>query len=227
MIEEKVFERKKFILEKLLQYGFCKVDDGYKYEADFMEGNFHAILFVTDENAILSKVIDVMNSEEYARLRAEDCNDAFVRATQSAYVELLKEIAKHCCKSVPFAFEQANRIAEKILVKYDVAPDFPWIKGTYKKDKNYGVFRHKDTKKWFAIIMNISFHSLLKNNKNEMVDVVNLKVDNAKNLEGRDGIYPAYHMSHKNWVSITLNDKIKDDEIMEFIEMSFNLTHSK
>ena len=35
-IEEKVFERKKFISKKLLQYGFCKVDDGYEYKTDFM-----------------------------------------------------------------------------------------------------------------------------------------------------------------------------------------------
>ena len=35
-IEEKVFERKKFISKKLLQYGFCKVDDGSESKTDFM-----------------------------------------------------------------------------------------------------------------------------------------------------------------------------------------------
>ncbi len=37
-IEEKVFERKKFISKNLLQYGFCEVDDGYEYKTDFMNG---------------------------------------------------------------------------------------------------------------------------------------------------------------------------------------------
>lgn len=227
-IEENIFEHKKFITEKLLQYGFHKVDgaykDSYEYEVDFMEGNFRAFLLIIKENILLGKVIDKMNNEEYTRLRVKNSNDAFVKSVQSAYIALLKEIAEYCCDIVPFVFDQANRISEKISEQYEVKPDFPWAKGRYQ---NYGVFRHKDTKKWFAIIMNVSLNSLLKNNKNKMIDIINLKVGNADNLQKRRGVYPAYHMNHKNWISITLNDQLKDEKIMELIDVSFNLTHLK
>lgn len=142
-IEEKVFERKKFIPEKLLQYGFCEVGDGYEYKTDFMNGEFQASIFVTKEGKVSGKVIDVMNDEEYSRLHAENCSDSYVISVQNAYIELLTSIAESCCKILPFASAQANRIMEKIFQKYKVEPDFPWAKGKYKKYKDYGVL---DTK---------------------------------------------------------------------------------
>ena len=220
-IEEKVFERKKFIPEKLFQYGFCEVGDGYEYKTDFMNGEFQASIFVTKEGKVSGKVIDMMNDEEYSRLRAENCSDSYVISVQNAYIELLTPIAEYCCKIFPFASSQANRIMEKISQKYDVFPDFPWAKGKYK---SYGVFRHKDTKKWFAIIMDISWHSLLKNKNFEMIDIINLKVGDVGVLQKRDGVYPAYHMNNKNWVSINLNGQLEDEKIMKLVDVSFNLT---
>ena len=226
-IEEKVFERKKFIPEKLFQYGFCEVGDGYEYKTDFMNGEFQASIFVTKEGKALGKVIDVMNDEEYSRLRAENCSDSYVISVQNAYIELLTSIAESCCKILPFASAQANRIMEKISQKYDVSPDFPWATGRYKKYKNYGVFRHKDTKKWFALIMDVSWHSLLKNNNFEMVDIIDLKVDFVWCFEGQTGIYPAHHMNHKYWISVVLNEEIEDEKIMILIDLSFNVTNEK
>lgn len=222
-IEEKVFERKKFISEKLLQYGFCEVGDGYEYKTDFMNGEFQASVFVTKEGKVSGKVIDVMNNEEYSRLRAENCSDSYVISVQNAYIELLTPIAEYCCKILPFASAQANRIMEKILQKYKVEPDFPWAKGKYK---SYGVFRHKDTKKWFAIIMDISWHSLLKNKNFATVDIINLKVEFVEYFKNK-GIYPAYHMDKENWVSITLDETLEDDVITNIIDLSFNVTNEK
>lgn len=228
-IEEKVFERKKFISKKLLQYGFCEVDDGYEYKTDFMNREFQASIFVTKEGKISGKVIDVMNNEEYSRIRAENCSDAFVVSVRTAYESLLTSIAGACCNATFFNSEQANRIMGKILQEYQVEPDFPWAKGKCKKYEDYCVFRHKDTKKWFALIMNINWHSLLKDNNFEMVDVINLKTEASdnENLKKKSGIYPAYHMNHKSWISIVLNENFKDEEIIELINLSFNLTHEK
>ena len=225
-IEEKVFERKKFIPEKLLQYGFCEVGDGYEYKTDFMNGEFQASIFVTKEGKALGKVIDVMNDEEYSRLRAENCNDSYVISVQNAYIELLTSIAESCCKILPFASAQANRIMEKIFQKYKVEPDFPWAKGKYKKYKDYGVFRHKDTKKWFALIMDVSWHSLLKNKNFATVDIINLKVEFVEYFKNK-GIYPAYHMDKENWVSSTLDETLEDDVITNIIDLSFNVTNEK
>ena len=121
-IEEKVFEQKKFIPEKLLKYGFCEVGNGYEYKTDFMNGEFQASIFVTKEGKASGKVIDVMNDEKYSRLHAENCSDSYVISVQNAYIELLTSIAESCCKILLFASAQANRIMEKISQKKKSEP---------------------------------------------------------------------------------------------------------
>ncbi|WP_455089335.1 MmcQ/YjbR family DNA-binding protein [Peptoanaerobacter stomatis] len=40
----------------------------------------------------------------------------------------------------------------------------------------------------------------------------------------RKGIYPGYHMNHKHWISVVLNETLSDNEVMKLIENSFSLT---
>ena len=58
---------------------------------------------------------------------------------------------------------------------------------------------------------------------------MNVKVskDEIGNLLKKDGIYPAYHMNKRNWISILLNDTLKDTEIMNRIEESYKLGKGK
>lgn len=222
-LEEKIFERKRFVSEQLLKYGFQKKADGYVYETDFMEGEFHAIITVSEKGSVVGKVIDVMNNEEYAQLRMERLNGAYIGQVRKEYEKLLNKIAETCCTTVLFAFEQANRITEMILKKYDVHPDFPWEQNLYQSS---GVFRHSDSKKWFALIMNVKWNALLKDNNQNTVDVINLKVNSKDSgaLTAIKGIYPGYHMNHKNWISVVLNETLSDDEVSKLIANSFSLT---
>jgi len=116
-IEEKVFERKKFIPEKLLKYGFCEVGDGYEYKTDFMNGEFQASIFVTKEGKASGKVIDVMNDEEYSRLQAENCSDSYVISVQNAYIELLTSIAESCCKILPIKLSLIFLGQSKVVIR--------------------------------------------------------------------------------------------------------------
>ena len=107
---------------------------------------------------------------------------------------------------------QSNRIAQLIYETYGVMPDFPW------KDGN-GVFRHIENKKWFGLIMHVN------NNEFHNVDIINLKKDlSKKTLYNIQGIYPGYHMNHKMWVSVVLDDTLDDETILRLIRMSFDLT---
>ena len=44
--------------------------------------------------------------------------------------------------------------------------------------------------------------------------------DQTEKLLNKKGIYTAYHMNKKNWVSIILDDTLKDEEIMKMVELS-------
>ena len=239
-IEEKVFRHKRPVMERILQYGFRKTADGFCYEAVFMEGEFRASVFLDRNGKITGKVIDVMNGEEYHPLRVETFNGAYVNTVRNAYEEVLRIIADACCTDVVFVADQSNRIAEQILQRYGISPDFPF--GT-SPNEAYGTFRHTDNGKWFALIMNIKCAALAETVKKETgrvpdvflqkenvrIDVINLKTvpEEREALYKEAGIYPAYHMNHTHWISVTLDDSLADNRVMQLVDTSFRLTERK
>ena len=216
-IEDEFFLKKKFNFEKLKEFGFSIENNTYVYTEYFLDSNFKAIIEISD--VLKGKVIDNNSDEEYIPLRIESFDGEYVCKVREAYKSILKRIADTCCTNVFFAFEQANRITNQIYETYGIKPDFPW------NDDN-GVFRHLDTRKWFSLIMYVSLDALLKNGDGHMLNIINVKIDTSKRDELCEikGIYPAFHMNHKMWVSIALDETISDDKIMKLIQCSFDLT---
>lgn len=216
-IEDEIFLKKIFDFEQLKEFGFSFGNNTYVYTEDFLDLNFKAIIEISD--VLKGKVIDNFSDEEYMPLRIESYDGEYVCKVREAYKSILKRIADTCCTDVFFASDQANRIANLIDERYGVKPDFPW------KDDN-GVFRHLDNNKWFSIIMYVSLDALLKNGDSDMLNIMNVKVDVSKRDELYEikGIYPAFHMNHKTWISVVLDDTICDDKIMKLIQGSFDLT---
>ena len=234
-IEQTVFARKRFVPEKMLNYGFVLTDKGYFYSAIIMDGDFRAEITVKTDGSASGKVIDVMNDEEYTQLRVKSFDGPFVSMVRSAYTEFLGNIAVSCCSGTFFSTAQANRITDTILREYGVEPDFPWDKGRYEPA---GVFRHVKSRKWFGLIMNIDKSRIVPGSDDEPVDVLNLRSDISNkasqpddtgqsgntDIEYPPGIYPAYHMNHKNWISVILDDILLDEMVMELVHESFRLT---
>ena len=77
--------------------------------------------------------------------------------------------------------------------------------------------------------MYVSLDALLKDGNSHMLNIMNVKVDVSKRdeLYGIKGIYPAYHMNHKMWISLILDDTLSDSLIMELVSKSYNLTKKK
>ena len=222
-IEEKVFAGRRFEPRKMLDFGFIKTGGAYRYETDFMNGDFSATVIIFDNGAFDCTVVDKMNDEEYRPLRIDSFSGGYVNSVRLAYEALLESIAGGCCKDVLFASDQANRIAERISEVFGVAPDFPWKQSKYQ---SCGVFRHADNLKWFALIMNVRRRLITKGGDNSTVDIINLKSepDMIEQLTRQTGIYPAYHMNRKHWISVSLDDTLTDDRVMALLAKSFELT---
>ena len=139
-IEESVFARKRWVPEKMLAFGFRPVGDGYVLERSFLDGDFNAILSVTEKGAVTGRVIDAISQDDYYQLRQKNATGAYVNTVRAAYAQLLEEIAAACCQEVLFASNQANRLTQCILERFQVEPDFPWEKEA--RYQAYGVFRH-------------------------------------------------------------------------------------
>ena len=224
-IEQRIFSRRRFRTKNLVEYGFIDMDSCYSLSREFMDGDFTAEIRVYENGNVLGRVMDNMTDEEYIPLRMPNYSGAFVGSVRAAYEELLTDIADKCCTDVAFVSDQSNRIAALILDKYAVEPDFPWDEGEHEPS---GVFRHGSNNKWFGLIMNIDWRHLDSSAGDERVDVINLKADENKTafLHKIRGIYPAYHMNHRKWISVTLDDTLDDRDVMDLVDESFRLTDS-
>lgn len=116
-----------------------------------------------------------------------------------------------------------KELVDYIYEIYGAKDEYPW-----ESAPGYAVFRHSDNKKWFAVIMNIS-KSKLGLSETEVADVVNLKCDPILigSLRNEKGIFPAYHMSKTNWISVLLDGSVDDDKFKWLLDISFDLTMKK
>lgn len=218
-IEEEIFRKSKLNTNMLIHYGFIKIKNTYKYSKKFME-MFKVEITIDEHKKIIGKIYDLNTNEEYINFRIKSQNGEFVNKIREEYKNILIDIKKHCFENLYFITEQANRISNEIINLYHNEPEFMW-----ENFKGYGVFKNPNNKKWYSIIMNIDKSKLNKKDNGE-VEIINVKLDDKKikDLLNKKGFYPAYHMNKKNWITIILDDTLKDDQIMEYVITSHKYT---
>lgn len=126
--------------------------------------------------------------------------------------------------------QQSDRVINHIKTEYGVEAEFLWP----EKYPSYCVFRHRDNRKWFALVATIANKSLdikskdAKNGrKNDEIEIINLKFDKNQTYdfaETSDHIFPAYHMNKNNWITVVLDGGLSDEMIFELIRKSYLLT---
>lgn len=113
-----------------------------------------------------------------------------------------------------------NQLNQYIYEVYHCKPDCPWF-----SHPTYAVYRHDHNRKWFAVMMDIP-KSKLGLKSNETVSIINVKCDYSLICEllQKDGYFPAYHMSKKNWISIALDGSADDKDIKFLLDLSYEVT---
>ena len=118
-----------------------------------------------------------------------------------------------------------NRSEYESMVRdtYSVSGDRP-----FGDDQSVLIFRHSDNKKWFAAVMTIPKIKLgIKDGGH--IDVVNLKCaqDIIDSMWQENGVYPAYHMNKKHWLTVALDGRASDATVRFLTEISYDLTKNK
>ena len=105
---------------------------------------------------------------------------------------------------------------------YNTPPDYP-----FDEDFETAVLRHKDNRKWYAIVMRVSRRKFGLDS-DEVIDVVNLKLPTEMfgSFGAADGVYPAYHMNKLHWISVLLPDA-PEDVVKFLVNASFEATKVK
>ena len=116
-----------------------------------------------------------------------------------------------------------KEVTDYIRQTYHTEMEYPWF-----RYPDYGVFRHADNQKWYALMMDIP-RSKLGLPGDGIVDVLNLKLGDLllrDILLHRDGFFPGYHIARGNWISILLDGTVPMDEICHLIDVSYQVTAS-
>ena len=222
MLEDEVFKKRKLNKDKLIPYGFTLENNIYKYSKLIMDDIFRVDITINSKGNIIGKVYDLDGDYEYTNFRLEIVKGDFVNRVKDEYIKVLESIANNCYTEEYFIYKQSNEVSNLIKEKYNVLPEFLW-----ESNPNYGIFRNKSSNKWFGVIMNID-RSKLNLNESGKVEVLNVKLDDLVNTYlNKEGIYPAYHMSKKSWVSITLDNTLSNEKVMNLIDISYDLSNRK
>lgn len=112
---------------------------------------------------------------------------------------------------------QIDKIVEHIKAECGAEPEFLWP----ERYPGYAVFRHRDNRKWFALMATI-FATSLGLKEDRQIDVINLKFD--KNQTTSDHIFPAYHMNKNNWITVWLDGTLADEVVFELVRKSYLMT---
>ncbi len=214
-LEEQYFCRYQLKPQNLETYGFTRQGDCWVYRCVMMKGAFRAEIYLYDQGRIYGRVMETDLEEEYVNFRLPAIGE-YAGKVKEEYLQVLQSIRDSCFERQPFLLSQSNRITNIIKTEFGVEPEFLW-----ERSEGLGVFRNHRSGKWFAIIMNVD-RSLLEPSESGETEVMNVKLDEQVSEALKiPGIYPAYHMSKKNWVTIQLNETLSDQKIMEMIRLSY------
>lgn len=215
-----IFKAYQFNSKKAKEYGFVENQGVWNNSSTILQGDF--LMMVTVEDGDLSfQVYDQETGDLYPQVHMESMRGTFVGTVREACLEVLYDIRKACFDVQDFIYPQTKRIMTRVQEKYENQLEYLW-----EKSPDTAILRHENNQKWYAVLMKISWDKLEKGREG-LVEAVNLKHDQVSDLLVKKGIYPAFHMNKRYWISVPLDDSLSDEEILELIEKSWNLTLKK
>ena len=215
-----IFKAYQFNSKKAKEYGFIENQGVWTHSLTILKGDF--LMKITVEDSDLTfQVFDQETGELYPQVHMESMRGTFVGSVREACLEELFDIRKACFEVQKFLCPQTKRIMALVQEKYGNQLEYLW-----EKSPDTAVLRHEDNQKWYAVLMKISWEKLDKAREGQ-VEVVNLKHDQVADLLLEKGIYPAFHMNKRYWISVPLDDTISDEEVLDLLASSWNLTLKK
>ena len=215
-----IFKSYQFNQEKARAYGFVENSGVWIYSCQILQSDFVMAVSVVDGN-LSFQVFDQETGDLYPHVHMESIRGSFVGNVREACLEILYQIRKVCFDVQDYIFPQTKRIMAQVQEKYGNQLEFLW-----EKSPDTAVLSHEGNKKWYAVLMRITWDKLEKGREGQ-VEAVNLKHDQVADLLSKKGIYPAFHMNKRYWISVPLDDTLSDEMVLELIEKSWNLTSKK
>lgn len=218
-----MFKDLKIDFQKLLQFGFVKEKEYYKYETTIMNNQFNLVIQIDSNNVIVSDCIEISTNEKLIPYYVSSSSGTFIGKIKNEYNKILQDIKEKCCSKNIFKNEYSNLIIDYVKNKYNDELEYLWT-----KFPNNAIWRNKENKKWYGALLIVQKSKLGIDEEGtmEIIDLlieperIDQLIDNKKYFEG-------YHMNKKHWITINLDGSVDINQIYEFIDNSYNLSKNK
>ena len=218
-----VLENRKINKKALTKFGFKKekASDDLLYKKSIVNDEFEIQINISEQNGkidVCSKVIDILNDEEYILVDVLESSGEFVGKIRKEYEETIDRFIQECTTYNLYNEEQVGIAIEYISEKYGDKPEFLW-------DDENGIIRNSQNDKWFIVFMKVLPEKIgLKGNeKIEIIDIRYQK-DQTNGVINNESIFPGYHMNKRSWITILMNGSLANEELFELIDNSYNLS---
>ncbi|MBQ6298080.1 MAG: MmcQ/YjbR family DNA-binding protein [Selenomonadaceae bacterium] len=216
-----LFKNKKFNREKILNHGFEVDGENFIRRQKFLD-DFTLTIIIDKGGSVTTKIVDA-DGEPYTLHLVEGASGEFVGTIKAEYERVLNEIAEQCFDDETFKSAQTLKLVKFIDEKFSDEPEFLW-----EKFPNFAIFRRKDNRKWYAVIMNISKNKL-KLDGAEEIEILNLRIEPEELDKIFDGekYFRGWHMNKKSWLTLRLDETLTFEEISARLEKSYQLAGKK
>lgn len=116
---------------------------------------------------------------------------------------------------------QTTRLLEYVKTNHDTEPEFLWA-----RTPDCAVLRNNYSRKWYGIIMVIPA-SKIGIKSDEKIEIINVRFCRGEALDfagNVPGVYPAWHMNKKNWITIVLDGALTDEQLFGLVEQSYSFS---
>ena len=117
-----------------------------------------------------------------------------------------------------------QQVFEYVEAKYSSKIEFLWAR--FPDD---AIFRRNDNRKWYGIVMGITYKKLGVNREGK-VTVLNVKIDDPSLIDfllHQQGYFGAYHQTKGKWITILLDGSVPFEQIKSLIDISYEATAPK
>lgn len=201
---------------KLKAAGFVHTDDTWQKTRP-LNAELDIELKVQFPSTITYEITDRETKEPYM-LYQTGAHGTYVDEVRAALEENLKKLQETCFESAGSS-GQAALVRDWIEKTWHIAPDYPW-----QEYPSYEVFRHPDSRKWFALLMVVSADKIGLDAQ-KPIAILDLRAAGlAADKLKQTGFYPAWHMNKKYWYTIALDGTVADETLFTAIRESYAAT---
>ena len=188
-------------------------------------------IFPSQMEGFYFQVVSASKKQGLEIIALDDVNERYhlfdIPTTSSSIAQALREEASELAFQWMHPEQSDIEEARQKWTKWITETIVPYHGNPFEKSEAIG-FTVEECGKWYALMMEVPLQKLgVASQVNALVLNVKIHPEDKERLIATDGIFEAYHMNKKHWISIALNVCTDDALIKECIYTSYKCVAKK